>query len=292
MTDAHTARWEPLGAVAAESLAAARHHAHFAVQWPSRIARAFLPARADDSQASLLCDHALGGLFTAPIPHGGGAVRAGIRIRDLTLIFSDGDGAVLAEYSIHGRNDAGVGAIVNAALRELGFDPARLPRKLPYEMPAHEIAAGGRYDAETHREALRELGRYFGNFDPLLQHVATHEAGAGPVYTWPHHFDMASLVLLGDDPEASPQIGVGLSPGDGNYPEPYLYISVWPRIDEATALPELPRPAFWHTEDFLMAVLTGGDMAGLDGAAVAGIIAAAVTGARTELEAARRETDG
>lgn len=284
MTDAHILAWEPLGAVAADSLVAARHQAHFAVQWPSRIARGFLPARGDDSQASLLCEPALGGLFTAPIPRGAGAIRAGIRIRDLTLIFTDAEGAVLAEYAIHGRSDAGIGAIVNAALGELGLDPARLPRTLPYEPPEHEIAQGGRYDAESHRDALAELGRYFGNFHPLLRHVAAHEAGAGPVYTWPHHFDMASLILLGDDAEASPQIGVGLSPGDGNYAEPYLYVSVWPRIDEAGALPELPRPAFWHTRDFLMAALTGSDMAGLDGADVAAIIAAAVAGGRAGLQ--------
>lgn len=286
MTDTHTAPWEPLGTVNAQGLVEARHHAHFAVQWPSRIARGFLPARDDDSQASLLCDDALGGLFTAPIPSDAGAIRVGTRIRDLTLIFIDADGAVLAEYSIHGRNDAGVSAIVNAALRELGLDPARLPRELPYELPEHEIAQGGRYNAESHRDALRELARYFGNFHPLLQGVAVHEAGAGPVYTWPHHFDMASLILLGDDPEASPQIGVGLSPGDGNYAEPYLYISVWPRIDEAAALPELPAPAFWHTEDFLMAVVKGSDMTALDGSGtVAEIISSAVSGGRAGLEA-------
>lgn len=285
MTDPHTARWEPLGKVRAQDLVEARHHAHFAVQWPSRIARAFLPARADDSQASLLCEHALGGLFTAAIPRGDAAIRAGVRIRDLTLVFTDGDGRALVEYAIHGRSDAGVGGIVNAALREFGLDPARLPRALPYEMPEHALAAGGRYDAEAHGVALRELSRYFGNFDPLLRHVAAHEAGAGPVYTWPHHFDMASLILLGDDAEASPQIGVGLSPGDGNYAEPYLYVSVWPRIDDAGALPELPAPAFWHTADFLMAVLQGSDMAGLDGSAVAAIVSAAVSGARAGLEA-------
>jgi hypothetical protein len=50
-------------------------------------------------------------------------------------------------------------------------------------------------------------------------------------------------------------IGVGLSPGDRFYGEPYFYLSVYPAPDPS-ALPKLPPLGHWRVEDFTGAVAT------------------------------------
>ena len=67
---------------------------------------------------------------------------------------------------------------------------------------------------------------------------------------WPHHFDIATLWTLdaGVDAEEARSVGMGLSPGDGTYAQPYWYVTPWP-YPQATAeeLPPLPAGR-WHAE--------------------------------------------
>ena len=59
------------------------------------------------------------------------------------------------------------------------------------------------------------------------------------------HFTL--LALEEGDPESAQSIGVGLSPGDEAYAEPYLYCNPWP---VPARLPAPPAPLQWHTEGF------------------------------------------
>jgi hypothetical protein len=65
------------------------------------------------------------------------------------------------------------------------------------------------------------------------------------------HFDHTPARNAG----ATGYIGVGLSPGDEYYDEPYFYVSVHPEPDPA-ALPSLPILGHWHLRDFMAAVAT------------------------------------
>jgi hypothetical protein len=67
---------------------------------------------------------------------------------------------------------------------------------------------------------------------------------------------IATLIQV--DAEAKTSIGVGMTPGDGNYAEPYWYVSPWP-YPTSPQLPDLPAGA-WHTEGWTGAVLTGTDV--------------------------------
>jgi hypothetical protein len=75
------------------------------------------------------------------------------------------------------------------------------------------------------------------------------------VRVWSHHFDLDTVIVLGG--EAT--IGLGLSPGDEFYAEPYLYVlpSSWPEGKEA---PGLGAPAEWRTENWTGAVLRGSEI--------------------------------
>jgi hypothetical protein len=88
--------------------------------------------------------------------------------------------------------------------------------------------------------------------------------GPGPVCCWPHHFDIAMVVqLAAEQAESAPSIGVGLSPGDESYAQPYWYVSPWPKPD-AAALPQAPVPGHWHTQAFTALVATGADIVKLE----------------------------
>jgi len=63
------------------------------------------------------------------------------------------------------------------------------------------------------------------------------------VHLWPHHFDFSLEWFTGNKDE---QIGTGLSPGDEQYSEPYMYMNPWPFNEKLKAL-DLPIGK-WHTE--------------------------------------------
>jgi hypothetical protein len=56
--------------------------------------------------------------------------------------------------------------------------------------------------------------------------------------------------------ESARSVGIGVSPGDSSYAQPYAYVSPWPYPDRAT-LPPAPPPGHWHTEGFVAIVATG-----------------------------------
>ena len=51
------------------------------------------------------------------------------------------------------------------------------------------------------------------------------------VHLWPHHFDFSLEWYTGNKDE---QIGTGISPGDEQYSNPYLYMNPWPFEEKIT----------------------------------------------------------
>jgi len=120
-------------------------------------------------------------------------------------------------------------------------------------MPAHAVAEGAAFRADLAPD-FQELARYYADGSLLLAEVAAGHAGASAVRTWPHHFDIGLLLSLGGDRS----VGVGLSPGDETYAEPYVYVNAYPAPEDAE-LPDLPLGG-WQTEDFFAAVLTATEL--------------------------------
>ena len=141
-----------------------------------------------------------------------------------------------------------------------GLDAHALDAPSPYEMPAHTVSHGAVYGPAGLTDALAELAAWFGNAGLSLGSIQGQMMGrkfaASPVRCWPHHFDLATLITLpARNAGATGYIGVGLSPGDEYYDEPYFYVSVYPEPDPA-ALPSLPILGHWHLRDFMAAVAT------------------------------------
>ena len=108
--------------------------------------------------------------------------------------------------------------------------PLEQPLERPEGLPEHPVATGAPFHLAG-SAAPAELERYYAGADRLLRGLRELNPGASPVRCWPHHFDLATLILLDPDADAETarSIGVGLSPGDAARPEPYFYVLPWPR---------------------------------------------------------------
>ncbi len=231
-------------------LAAARQAAHQAAQWLSRSARANLDAVADDSHTNLGWDPDRGWLMGRPM--GDAGFHWALDVPALALRARAGDESKTA-LSLGTRTDAEIGNWVDEQLAQAGLEPASTveqPYTLDENLERYEQPAGG----------LTALAGWYSLSACALPRIADtllrFDPGPSPVRTWPHHFDMATLVALeSGDAETARSIGIGLSLGDESYAEPYLYVTPWPHLDPA-ALPPAPEGSAWHTEGFVSMILT------------------------------------
>ncbi|MGI9414252.1 MAG: hypothetical protein ACR2PM_11320, partial [Hyphomicrobiales bacterium] len=240
---------------------------------------------AGDSHANLGWNHAYGALMTRDMR---GDVALGLRLWDLTL-FVERDGAVSVAFSLGGMRNEDAGAWLAEELARCGLEAGGAA--LPYgdDLPARVTGLQGTYDVAGIEPHLSELSDWFANASGALEAVRAETAdlrpGPSEVRCWPHHFDIATLISLSDgDAEEARSIGVGLSPGDATYDQPYFYVSPWP-YPEADALPPLPGIGAWNTDGFVAAVATGSEIAAVadQGAAAPQFLQVAVNACRKAL---------
>lgn len=240
--------WQLLGKVAPARLRGAREQAHWGVQVLSAAGETFAEHVPDTSHTASQWDASLSALVGRPLR----GMRIGLRLSDLTLLVLRDDRQPVATHPLAGHTLAEAYAWAGQALAA-GVDPRGLVHP-GYELPAHPIAEGGRFEAAA---GLDELARWYANADATLQRFARETPGAGAVLCWPHHFDLASLVVLESDAngEALRSVGVGFAPGDEFVPQPYWYVNHGPET-ERTSLPDLA-VGEWFREGWIGAVLRG-----------------------------------
>lgn len=244
--------WKQLGTVAPGALTEARLQAHWAAQPVSAVGAARLPAAPDFSHTNLGWDDGRGVLAGRRIE---GGRAAALRVSTLTLEVGD------ARYPLHGHTfDEAMAWLAEHTGGE------RLSRP-EHDLPAHAVGEGGRFAVEELSAALGELAAWFSNASGVLDAFAAATEGASAVRCWPHHFDLATLVTVGrGEGEDAKSVGVGLSPGDGSYDQPYFYATPWPypADPDASGLPALPAGGRWHTQGWFGAVLPGEGLVGAD----------------------------
>lgn len=242
-------RWSELGTPAPRSLVEARFQAHYAIQIASAVGRAFVPARKDDSHTSLRWLPLLGA-FASELAPGETPFRAALDFDNFRVLLLDDENHFLSAQPLGGlRLGDGYAWLKGAISDHTGQAVEQDLSAAHYTLPGHALAAGDAF-SDGHLPAIRELGRWYSNAQLLLEAVRKERPSASEIRCWPHHFDLASLIDLG----GGKSIGVGLSPGDESYAEPYLYVSPWP-YPAPGEWPELPSGR-WHAEGFTAAVLT------------------------------------
>ena len=247
--NSETHEWIELQPANAQSLVDSRLQAHHAAQFASAIGVSYLAPRSDDSHTNLSWDskhQALTSRETRALSHG---VRVALRPSDLTLLVLVNE-SVGQRIPLHGSTISQAELVLRSALKATGVDDRRL--KLPQRdsLPSHPVSGGRAFDVSRPDE-FTELAHWFSNAFSVLGDTQ-RELGSSEVRCWPHHFDIATLITVG--PDAS--VGVGLSPGDVTYPEPYFYVNAWPS-PKATQLPELYGNGSWNRDGWFGAVLPG-----------------------------------
>ena len=244
--------WLELNECAPKLLEDARLQLHHAVQLPMRAGKAILPKQPDYSHTSL--DFLFGRQAFACHALNDDGLRVGIILPSLTLFCADDEVAV--EYPLHGRTMQEATDWLKAHLSEHGFDISKFDRG-GFPLPSHAVADGAPFDASD-TKALQTVSAWFNNAAiAIAAAVAKYRhvtPGPAPVSCWPHHFDIASLIgFESGDPETAKSVGVGLSPGDESYAQPYFYTNPWPANADMD-FPELMAPGHWHTDGFISAV--------------------------------------
>jgi hypothetical protein len=250
--------WSPLAGTDFARLQDARLQAHHAMQWLARAARAYLPAQPDDSHTNLGWDEAFGGFET----HKMQGARIGVKLFPLSLAILEGkDSTPSRIFALDGHKDGHIREWLGEELGHLSLDARALDKPLPYKIPNHKVSTGAPYAVQSLGDGFRELATWYSNASQSLERVRKAAAAlnleALPLRCWPHHFDLATLILLDPKlgkPEQARSIGVGLSPGDEHYNEPYFYTTPWP-YPPPDKLPPVPEIGSWHTKSFTAAVV-------------------------------------
>ena len=227
--------WNERSPELSDALGPTRLELHWAAQIPAAAARALVPAARDYSHTALTWEG--GALRTAPLGKAGDDVA--LELADFSIRLSregQREHLSLADRTVH------------EALRWLGERLGERLDLLDHDLPSHGVGRGEPF-AVPDRAHLQGLSAWFANADDALREVTATLPNASPVRCWPHHFDIASLVSVGD----GASIGVGMSPGDASYGSPYFYVTPWPYPVDAV-LPSLSNGARWHTEGWVGAV--------------------------------------
>lgn len=245
------------------SLIDARHMTHRAIQMLGRAAWANLDAAADDSHANLGWDPDLAAFVSRPLAGKGDPVGVVLNLTrfELGLIAADETDAVLA---LDGVLVGDAAAWLDKRLADSGLAPASTV-SLPHEMPP-ETAAIETYSSDGLADGMTALSAWFATAAAALAAFSERNSDLSPtpVRCWTHHYDIATEVNFQDSGSADvTTIGLGLSPGDTHYDEPYFYLSPWSAIDQS-ALPAPAVTGHWHTDEFVGIVATASEILSLD----------------------------
>jgi hypothetical protein len=246
--------WAKLGDPAPATLPPARLACHNALQLLTHVARGYVSEEADDSQTSLTWDHDLEA-FSGRLVKAARPFSLALCPSSLSLLWLAGDGQGEGAFYLSGKtqNEATQWVEKNLVAHGLPVEPFRRP--LHFEIEIYP-AAGTPYE-EDERGPLRELSRYYSNAAHLFEHLVPNE----PIRCWPHHFDIGALLPVRGAPGRT--IGVGMSPGDSSYAQPYFYVTPWP-APEPAHLPGLIHGGHWHTDGWTSVVVLSEDIVRID----------------------------
>ncbi len=235
----------------AQTLADARLQLHHAAQFAAATGISYLPAQPDDSHTNMEWVESLralaGHVIPAPQPF-----RTIIQPADLSLSVVGEDGQIVASTLLNGLTIDDAASWLRARIAERGADGDRLTLQRHFEIPHHDVDDGATFDTKN-AAAFAQLDAWYFAGNRAMEYVRSSTKEASEVRCWPHHFDIATLIDLGE----GRTIGVGMEPGDQYYDEPYFYVNMSPSPAAESATASLGGAGTWHTNEWVGAVLPG-----------------------------------
>jgi hypothetical protein len=237
------------------NLTEARLQLHYTIQCIAAIGAALAEPLPDDSHVSLTWNPLLEVFMGAPI-RAKTSFRIALDPITLTAGLVNQQNQVFAAFPFHQKTLAEALDWHCQELSQLGVNPNSIKLlSYPSDFPDHPLGHGARFDAHQLIPERWQLALYYANTFQFLRDIVAKTPDAMPIHIWPHHFDMAILIDVPGKRDGAPMtIGVGLSPGDDSYPEPYWYVSPYP-YPSIHHLPPLDGNGSWHTQQWVGAVL-------------------------------------
>lgn len=233
-----------------QQLAEARIQLHYAIQPIAAISNAL----ADSSHKGLFWDDQLG-FTTRPITSIK-SYRVALDPITLTLEFVTDRDQVFSVFALCDRTLTEALDWTRTITNAIG-GMGNLITQISYppnDFPDSDLARGKTFQLQ---HSTSDLAEYYAIADRVLQDIVQYEPMASDVRIWPHHFDIATLISI---PVAQngqgKSVGVGLSPGDDSYDEPYWYVTPYPYPEDRSNLPILDGDGIWHIDHWVGAVLT------------------------------------
>ena len=280
--------WHRLDPRRARDLVDARLQFHHAAQLATAAGISFLPARPDDSHTNLEWIPTTAALASRRIP-ATSPFRVAVRPWPFALLILDERNELVASHDLHGSTIEDATRFISGTIADRGVDSRRYTLKRHYEIPAHPVAAGGTFDA-SRGDRFEELSHWYADAALILDGLVASTPSASEVRSWPHHFDIATLITVepATGAESAHTVGVGMQPGDEPHPEPYWYVNMTPSPDPAGARPALAGGGHWHMRDWLGAALPASHLTDDDQRAQLDAFIASAVEAYAELARSRR----
>ncbi|MBE9229481.1 hypothetical protein IQ264_29165 [Phormidium sp. LEGE 05292] len=253
--------WQIIGNLKPQELTESRLQLHYAVQFIAVTGSALAAALPDYSHTSLEWNPALK-MFTGALISVQTPFRVALDPIGLTLIVIDRQNNIIAGFPLHQKTMTEGLNWLKEQISKLGANTEEIffPSYPQDDFPDYAVAHGAAFDA-SQQLPRQELTNYYANTNQILQEIIATNEETSSIHIWPHHFDIASLILLPGTKNDEPMsIGIGLSPGDKSYNEPYWYVSPYP-YPETENLPSLDSNGFWHTQHWVGAVLMASQLA-------------------------------
>ena len=231
-----------------------------AVQTIPSVGRAFLEHKKDDSHTNMgwdIKEQAFVGHMVRAENH---SVQIGVCVSNPAVLFYHHGDESIDRLALDGVKLKNVHTWLGENLTESGLDTSKISWKPGFEIPSHGVLDSDEaFSFSSLAAATAALAAWFGNSFEFMRVVGERESFNEP-RCWPHHFDVGIVKGYGkNDTDEELWIGIGLSPGDENYPMPYYYTSPYPGGQAAT-LPALACGGKWHTDGFISAVLHAADI--------------------------------
>ncbi len=248
--------WNDVSEIDPVSLVKARQELHHAIQFPAAFGKSYLPPRDDDSHTSTTWNESQSAFLSEPLEQNGD-IRLGLQAGKF-MLFILKKNLVYASLSLAGKTRQEVEVWLRGKFSDLQLDADKFKTQMHYEIPARNAGNDAAF-SEDINTGCKEISFYFANANAVFGEIVRTMENTSEIRCWPHHFDIATLITLdpGKDSHNARSIGVGMSPGDGGYKQPYFYVTPWPYPD--LKFIQLPSPGpfgKWHTEGWVGSVLT------------------------------------
>ncbi len=247
--------WSHLYPLDLSELAYVREQLHQAVQSVAAVGRHFLEPSKEDENAVLQWIPNPKRLAGKWIDTPKGKIRPSISFSEGRIFLIDEQIKVIDSFEIHGNTFNQLMVWFEEHIGKLGLPVENFNVNLPYELPSYATQKKHAFDL-SHLALSDAFAHYYANSRVILEKLRSTFSEVGETTVWPHHFDQAISVMLKNsgNPETSSYLGLGMSPGDYYYDQPYFYVNSWPYAEEDQL--QALKYGKWHTEDWVGAVLT------------------------------------